>query len=187
MSYVTWTLLLFRDCLRRRKRCSRVDADIFGDLVPCLNLRTRRWLHYPCLVFAHFHRHRAGMCDHWFQFLDIIYFLSSGPAYLDENVSPKSSPIYLGIWFAMSMFGPGLGFLVGSNFLRVYTDIKQVRLSQSISPISSVKIIGHDVYLERVRYWFNFIFHLHLLCITLCNISYFEVCMYACMYVCMTR
>ena len=80
---------------------------------------------------------------------DEIYFLSSGPAYLDENVSPESSPIYLGIWFAVSTFGPALGFLVGGNFLQVYTDIKQVRLSQSTLSMPHVEIIDHDVYVEK--------------------------------------
>jgi len=48
-----------------------------------------------------------------------------GPAFLDENVSPKSSPVYLGIWFASTMLGPGLGFLFAGQFLTVFTNIEK--------------------------------------------------------------
>lgn len=49
-----------------------------------------------------------------------------GPTYLDENVNPKVSPIYLGIWFATTFLGPGLGFAVGGTFLKTFTDLKLV-------------------------------------------------------------
>jgi len=47
-----------------------------------------------------------------------------GPAYLDENVNPKFSPIYLGLWYATTFFGPGLGFAAGGIFLNMFTDLK---------------------------------------------------------------
>ncbi|KAK3749556.1 hypothetical protein QZH41_019697 [Actinostola sp. cb2023] len=50
---------------------------------------------------------------------------SLGPAYLDENVPPKDMPIYLGIWFASSIMGPGLGFLLGGATLTVFVDVQQ--------------------------------------------------------------
>ena len=49
-----------------------------------------------------------------------------GPAYLDENVNPKFSPIYLGLWYATTFFGPGLGFAAGGIFLNMFTDLKVV-------------------------------------------------------------
>ena len=52
-----------------------------------------------------------------------------GPAYMDENVNPKVSPIYLGIWFATTFLGPGMGFAVGGAFLRTFTDLKVVSTS----------------------------------------------------------
>lgn len=48
-----------------------------------------------------------------------------GPTYLDENVSPRASPVYLGIWFASTMMGPGLGFVIGGSFLRTFTNIDE--------------------------------------------------------------
>eukprot|EP00794_Sanderia_malayensis_P000568 gene568-1226_t len=47
-----------------------------------------------------------------------------GPTYVDENVNPKVSPIYLGFWFATTFFGPGLGYIVGGTFLNVFTNGK---------------------------------------------------------------
>ena len=51
---------------------------------------------------------------------------SLGPAYIDENVHPKSSPIYIAVWFAATILGPGMGFLVGAPMLSVYVDLKLV-------------------------------------------------------------
>ena len=51
---------------------------------------------------------------------------SLGPAYLDENVHPKNMPIYLGFWFASSILGPGMGFILGGAMLSIFVDIKQV-------------------------------------------------------------
>lgn len=49
-----------------------------------------------------------------------------GPAYIDENVHPKSSPIYLAVFFASSLLGPGLGFISGGSLLKIYVDVTQV-------------------------------------------------------------
>jgi len=52
---------------------------------------------------------------------------SLAPAYIDENVHPKASPIYLGIFFAAAMAGPGLGFVAGGPILNeIYIHINQV-------------------------------------------------------------
>lgn len=48
-----------------------------------------------------------------------------GPAYIDENVHPKSSPVYLAIFFAFTLLGPGLGFISGGSLLNIYIDITQ--------------------------------------------------------------
>ena len=52
---------------------------------------------------------------------------SLGAAYIDENVDPKWSPIYLGVWYGSTILGPGLGYLVGGTFLQTFVDLKQVR------------------------------------------------------------
>lgn len=43
-------------------------------------------------------------------------------AYADENVSPKSSPVYVGIINAMAALGPAVGFLLGGLLLNLYVD-----------------------------------------------------------------
>ena len=51
-----------------------------------------------------------------------------GVAYLDENVNPKQSPIYLGVWFASTFLGPGLGYVIGGLFLGQFTNIELVNI-----------------------------------------------------------
>ncbi|KRZ19313.1 Solute carrier organic anion transporter family member 4A1, partial [Trichinella zimbabwensis] len=58
-----------------------------------------------------------------------------GVAYLDENVSQKMSPVYLGIYFAFATLGPALGFIIGGMLLNVNGDIDKITLDQiSIKP-----------------------------------------------------
>ena len=49
-----------------------------------------------------------------------------GPAYLDENVNPKQTAVYLGIIYGCVMLGPGLGAMLGGQLLGIYVDLKQV-------------------------------------------------------------
>lgn len=48
-----------------------------------------------------------------------------GPAYIDENVHPKSSPVYLAVFFSLTLLGPGLGFISGGSLLNIYIDVTQ--------------------------------------------------------------
>ena len=52
-----------------------------------------------------------------------------GPAYIDENVHPKSSPVYLAVFFSLTLLGPGLGFISGGSLLNIYIDVTQVTIS----------------------------------------------------------
>lgn len=73
-----------------------------------------------------------------------------GPAYIDENVHPKSSPVYLAVFFSLTLLGPGLGFISGGSLLNIYIDVTQVnvlsyslsfnRKSATVHLVSSVKI-----------------------------------------------
>lgn len=49
-----------------------------------------------------------------------------GPAYIDENVDPKSAPMYLGTWFIAMFFGPGIGYVAGGSLLNIWVDLIQV-------------------------------------------------------------
>lgn len=48
-----------------------------------------------------------------------------GPAYIDENVNPKAAPMYLGVWFIATFFGPGIGYVAGGSLLNVWVDLIQ--------------------------------------------------------------
>ena len=60
--------------------------------------------------------HGAGICP--------LYSLV--PAYLDENVEPKQMPVYIGLFYLSALLGPGMGILLGGQFLSVFVDIDQV-------------------------------------------------------------
>lgn len=70
----------------------------------------------------------------------IAPFYSLVPAYLDENVTPKQMPLYLGAWTFATFLGPGLGMIIGGKFLSIYVDLEQVRyislMSRKIFSIS---------------------------------------------------
>ena len=55
-----------------------------------------------------------------------------GPAYIDENVSPEIAPMYIGVWFIATFFGPGVGYLAGGTLMTIYVDLIQVRLDHRI-------------------------------------------------------
>ncbi|XP_028408691.1 solute carrier organic anion transporter family member 4A1-like [Dendronephthya gigantea] len=72
------------------------------------------WYYMLIFIIAQF-IHGAGICP--------LYSLV--PSYLDENVEPKQMPVYLGLWYLSAFIGPGIGILLGGQFLSVYVDIKQ--------------------------------------------------------------
>lgn len=53
-----------------------------------------------------------------------------GITYIDENVSQKASPVYLGIYMAFSVVGPALGFVLGGMFLKIFGDAGKVDLKK---------------------------------------------------------
>ena len=53
---------------------------------------------------------------------------SLAPAYIDENVHPKSCPVYFGVFFATVAIGPGIGFIAGGALLSIYVDLNLVSL-----------------------------------------------------------
>ena len=76
------------------------------------------WYYMVIFVIAQF-IHGAGICP--------LYSLV--PAYLDDNVEPRHVPIYLGLWYLSSFLGPGIGILLGGQFLSVFVDIDQVKFN----------------------------------------------------------
>eukprot|EP00095_Tigriopus_kingsejongensis_P000424 maker-scaffold171_size289870-snap-gene-1.34 protein:Tk00424 transcript:maker-scaffold171_size289870-snap-gene-1.34-mRNA-1 annotation:"hypothetical protein LOTGIDRAFT_222876" len=48
--------------------------------------------------------------------------ITLGTTLLDDSVSKKSSPMYIGIFQTMFVIGPAIGFLMGGQFLATFTD-----------------------------------------------------------------
>ncbi|KAL4713814.1 hypothetical protein ACJJTC_015468 [Scirpophaga incertulas] len=64
-----------------------------------------------------------------------------GVTYIDENVSKKMSSVYLGVYYTMAVVGPALGYVVGGQMLKIYTDFATVDSDTlGITPASSLWI-----------------------------------------------
>lgn len=50
-------------------------------------------------------------------------FFTLGCTYLDEIVSTKMSSVYIGIFYTMAIIGPAMGYILGGEFLKIYTDV----------------------------------------------------------------
>ncbi|XP_014663492.1 PREDICTED: solute carrier organic anion transporter family member 3A1-like [Priapulus caudatus] len=56
---------------------------------------------------------------------------SLGSSYVDDNVDPANAAFYLGITYTLRLFGPALGFVIGSVFTRIYVTLSETNLTPS--------------------------------------------------------
>ncbi|XP_067934686.1 solute carrier organic anion transporter family member 4A1-like [Watersipora subatra] len=73
-----------------------------------------------------------------------------GVSYLDDNLLPSTTSLYVAIFYSLSILGPAVGFLLGGVFLNIYTDAASIDVDQlQLSP-SNPKWVG--------AWWIGFIF-----------------------------
>jgi MFS family permease len=60
---------------------------------------------------------------------------SLGPAYIDENVHPKKTSWYLGVFYLSFFLGPSIGSMLGGKLLSIHVDLVMVN---KILPCSSL-------------------------------------------------
>ncbi|XP_038052230.1 solute carrier organic anion transporter family member 4A1-like [Patiria miniata] len=81
-----------------------------------------------------------------FVFAQFLHGLGAAPlytlgvTYIDENVQPKMTSLYIGIFNAASLLGPAIGYLLGGALLSIYTDIRVDSSSLGIDPDSPLWI-----------------------------------------------
>ena len=57
---------------------------------------------------------------------------AAGLTYLDENLSAQMSSVYMGIFYAVAVIGPAVGFILGGYFISLFTDFDRVSDNESV-------------------------------------------------------
>lgn len=85
---------------------------------PADNIHDYKWVFIVAQLL-----HGVGACPMWIL----------GVTYLDENLMPDQSSLYIGTYYAFSVIGPALGYLGGGSLLDLHTDIDVPGLNITIT------------------------------------------------------
>lgn len=115
-----------------RNVCSGTSANGSNALVCTAETSITRLSQYKYMFFFGQLLHGAGASP--------LYTL--GVTYLDENLSVRTSPVYIGIFYTMAIIGPAFGYLLGGKFLDLYVDINTVDTSTIGMKSGDAKFVG---------------------------------------------
>ncbi|KAL6108533.1 slco2a1 [Pungitius sinensis] len=87
-----------------------------------------------------------------------------GISYIDDFAGPGNSSLYIAILFAVSVFGPVIGFLLGSAMLRIYVDVDKIDLGAEVE-------LGHNDPRWVGAWWMGML--VTAACLLLTSIPYF--------------
>ncbi|CAG0925229.1 unnamed protein product, partial [Notodromas monacha] len=79
-----------------------------------------------------------------FYFGQFLHGVGATPLYtlgvtlLDDTVSSENSPVYLGIFYAMAVVGPAVGFFIGGESLKQHTELTLKVAELGLSPGSNL-------------------------------------------------
>ncbi|KAK3594365.1 hypothetical protein CHS0354_014072 [Potamilus streckersoni] len=65
-----------------------------------------------------------------------------GVTYLDDNLPLRSSAFYVGIFYALAIVGPAIGYLAGGAFLDLYVDINRLDSNSITLPKDNPRYVG---------------------------------------------
>ncbi|CAH1775633.1 unnamed protein product [Owenia fusiformis] len=65
-----------------------------------------------------------------------------GVTYLDENLKAKVAPVYIGLFYALAIVGPAVGYVAGSQLLGIWTDVGATTLSSITIEPGDPKWVG---------------------------------------------